>query len=98
MAKLNETDRLLKNFLEEFFDFYTLRKVGFFPKDMKKSDIHGQAERICKFFGYQTVYEFGAKKISCHISYVEGHRPLHIDENGELQEAPFTTEIGGIYD
>lgn len=98
MGKLNETDQLLKKFLEEFFDFYTLRKVGFFPKDMKKADIHGQAERICKFFGYQTVYEFGAKKIRCHISYVDGHRPKHIDENGKLQEAPFTTEIGGIYD
>jgi hypothetical protein len=97
-VKLNESDQLLKNFLEEFFDFYALRKVGFFKKEMKKIDIHGQAARICKHFGYETVYEYGAKKIIAHISYADGHRPQHIDQNGELQQEPFITEIGGIYD
>lgn len=98
MKKLNESDQLLKNFLNEFFDFYTLRKVGFFPKDMKKSDIQDQAERICKHFGYKTVYEYGATKIRAHISYADGHRPQHIDESGELQQEPFIIEIGGIYE
>lgn len=98
MGKLNESDQLLENFLNEFFDFYTLRKVGFFPKDMKKTDIHGQAERICKFFEYKTVYEYGANKIIAHISYADGHRPQHVDERGELQQEPFLTEIGGIYE
>lgn len=98
MGKLNETDQLLKNFLEEFFDFYTLRKVGFFPKEMKKTDIHGQASRICQRFGYKTVYEYGAKKIRAHISYADGHRPQHVDESGELRQEPFITELGGIYD
>lgn len=96
--KLSESDQLLKNFLNEFFDFYTLRKAGFFPKDIKKTDIHGQAKRICHFFGYKTVYEYGVEKIRCHISYADGHRPKHVDENGELQQEPFITEIGGIYD
>lgn len=98
MKALNESDQLLKNFLEEFFDFYTLKKSGFFPKDMKKSDIHGQSERICKFLGLKTIYEYGAEKIRCHISYAEGYRPLHVNKQGKLKEEPFITEIGGIYD
>lgn len=92
-----ESDKLLKNFLNEFFDFYTLRKVGFFPRGMKKSDIHGQAERICQRFGYKTVYEYGSKTIRCHLSYA-GDRPHHVDENGELKQEAFITEIKGIYD
>lgn len=96
--ELKDKNRILKNFLNEFFDFYTLKKVGFFPKEMKKTDIHGQAERICKFFGYQTIYEYGVDKIRCHISYADGYRPQHIDQNGELQQEPFITEIGGIYE
>jgi len=97
-SEAKERDRILKNFLEEFFDFYTLRKVGFFPKEMKKADIHGQAERICKHFGYKIVFEYGVNKIRCHISYADGHRPQHIDVDGELQQEPFITEIGGIYE
>ncbi len=97
-SEAKERDRILKDFLEEFFDFYTLRKVGFFPKEMKKKDIHGQADRICKQFGYETVFEYGANTIRCHISYADGHRPQHVDENGELQQEAFITEIGGIYE
>lgn len=93
--KLSNDDRILKEFLDNHFDFYTLRKVGFFPKEMKKSDIHGQAERICIFFGYKTVYEFLAKAIYAHISYADGHRPMHVNEEGELKYAPFVEKFGG---
>lgn len=68
--KLSDDDRILKEFLDEHIDFYSLRKIGFFPKEMKKSDIHGQATRICKFFGYKTVFEYGAHPFYAHISYV----------------------------
>lgn len=95
---MTESDKLLKNFLNEHFDFYTLRKVGFFPKDMKKIDIHGQVERICKFFGYKTIYEYGAKVIHAHISYVDGHRPSWVNEQGEYEQAPFVEKFGGIYE
>jgi len=97
-SEAKERDRILKNFLDEFFDFYTLRKVGFFPKEMKKSDIHGQAKRICQWFGFKTVFEYGVDKIRCHISYADGHSPQHVDQNGDLQQEPFITEIGGIYE
>lgn len=95
--KLSESDQLLKKFLEEFFDFPVLKKAGFFPKEMKKSDIHGQAARICQRLGYKTVYEYGAEKIKVHLSFA-GSRPHHVDENGELKEEPFWTEMGGIYE
>lgn len=98
MAKLSEDDQLLKDFLNDHIDFYTLRKVGFFPKEMKKTDIHGQAERICKFFKYKTVYEYGAKVIHAHISYADGHRPSWVNEQGEYEQAPFVEKFGGIYD
>lgn len=90
-------DKLLKSFLEEHFDFYALREIGFF-KGIKKSDIHAQAERICRFFGYNTLYEYGAKETRAHLTYAEGKRPLHVNESGELKEEPFVTVFGGVYD
>ncbi|MDM8174819.1 hypothetical protein QT327_10700 [Olivibacter sp. 47] len=102
--KLTKADQLLKSFLDEHIPFYELRRAGFFPKEMKKSDIHGQAKRICEFFGYKTVYEYGAKVTYAHISYASGisgldsDRPLHIDEEGKLKEAPFIEQFGGIYE
>lgn len=94
---MTDSDKLLKSFLEEQFDFYELRKIGFF-KGLKKSDIHEQAERICKFFGYKTVYEHGAQGIRAHFSYADGYRPLHVNKDGELKEEPFVTVVKGIYD
>lgn len=58
-------------------------KVGFFSKEMKKLDIHGKAERLCKFFEHKTVYEYLAHSIYAHISYAEGHRPSWVNEKGE---------------
>lgn len=95
---MTDNDRILKDFLEEHIPFRDLKKAGFFPKDMKKSDIHAQAERICKFFGYKTVYEYGSKEIRAHISYDKGKRPLYINEEGKLKEEPFVTVIKSIYE
>lgn len=98
MAKLSEDDRILKEFLDDHLDFYTLRKVGFYPKEMKKTDIQGQAERICKLFGYKTVFEYGAKVIHAHLSYADGHRPSWVNEQGEYEQTPFVEKFGGIYE
>lgn len=95
MTKLSDDDRILKEFLDNHIDFYTLRKVRFFPKEMKKSDIHGQAKRICEFFGYKTVYEYGAKAIYAHVSYADGHRPSWVNEQGKYEQAPFVEKFGG---
>lgn len=89
----------LKNFMLEQFDFDTLRKIGFY-KDIKRNDYKAQAERVCLFFGYETVFEYGAKEIRCHITYGSGatglnssERPLSVTEYGKLQDEPFVTVI-----
>lgn len=93
--KLSEDDRILKEFLDEHIPFYELRKVGFFPKEMKKTDIHGQAKRICKFFGYKTVFEYNAHPVYAHISYADGHRGTSVNDKGELVSKTFVEKFGG---
>ena len=60
---------VLKRFMIEFFPFAELRKAGFFTKEMK-GDYYAQAKRVCDFFGYKSVFEYGAeeKEIRCHLS------------------------------
>jgi hypothetical protein len=79
---------VLKRFMKEFFPFGALKKEGFFKPEMK-DDYYAQAKRVCVWFGYETVFEYGAKEIECHITYAKGHRP-----EGE----PFVTVIPSIYD
>lgn len=81
----SESDKLLESFMKEFFHYPTLRKAGFFTKEMR-GDYKAQAERVCQFFGYKTVYEYGAKEIRCHIS--------EVDPAGK----PFITVIPNIYE
>ena len=73
-----------KRFMQEFFPFGPLLKSGFFTKEMK-GDYEAQAARVCQFFGYKTVYEYGAEEASCHLSKVK-------------PEGPFITVIPSIYD
>lgn len=92
---LNENDLLLKNFMLEHFDFDILKNIKFFDKKIKRNDYNAQAERLCLFFGYDTIYEYGTKEIRCHISYVsdeygiKSERPISINSNGILEEVPF---------
>ena len=79
---------VLKRFMIEFFPFTELRKAGFFTKEMK-GDYYAQAKRVCDFFGYKSVFEYGAKEIRCHLSY-DGERPENDKE--------FITVIPSIYD
>lgn len=89
MKKYGGSDpELLKRFIKEFFDFTSLRKAGFFTKEMR-NDYYAQAERICIFFGFDNVFEYGKDETRCHISYVEGKRP---------KDESFITTIPSIYD
>jgi len=81
-------DELLKNFIEEFFDYDELQKVGFW-KGISKTDYKSQAERICKYFGLKTIYEYGAEPMKAHLTYAKGHRP---------KDEPFVTEFTSIYE
>jgi hypothetical protein len=84
-----EKEDVLKRFMKEFFHFPTLCKVGFFTKEMK-GDYKAQAERVCKHFGFKTVFEYGAITTEgVHISYENGKRP-----EGE----PFAFKIKSIYE
>jgi hypothetical protein len=87
--------KLLKKFIGEQFPIKELFKVGFFTKEMK-GDYSAMAKRICNWFGYETVYEYGAKEIRCHISPTNIEH--HVDVNGVLQSEPFITVIPSIYD
>lgn len=77
---------VLKRFMKEFFPYGTLRKAGFFTKEMK-GNYEAQAARVCQFFGYKTVYEYGASEVSCHLSKVKPEK-----------DEPFVTVIPSIYD
>lgn len=76
---------VLKRFMQEFFPFTELRKAGLFTKEMK-GDYKAQAKRICDYFGYETVYEYGSREIRCHISYTNKNYK------------PFITVITSIYE
>ncbi len=75
---------VLERFMKEFFPFREFLKIRFFTQEMK-GDYEAQAKRVCDFFGYKTVYEYGAKEIRCHIS------------NDDV-EGTFITVLPSIYD
>lgn len=98
-----EKDNTLKNFMLEQFDFDGLKEIGLF-KGIKRNDYKSQAKKVCEFFGFKSVYEYGAIEVRAHLSYGDEHsglgndRPLHVDENGKLKEEPFITDIKSIYE
>lgn len=87
MKTQTEKEKVLKRFMKEFFPFTDLLKIGFFTKEMK-GDYKAQAERVRTFFGFATVYEYGATETQCHISYA-GERP---------EREPFVNVAPSIYE
>ena len=83
-----EKKEVLKRFMKEFFDYPSMVKIGLFTKEMK-GDYEAQAEKVCKFLGLKSIYEYGAEEIRCHISYAKGKRP---------QGEGFITTIPSIYE
>lgn len=63
-------DNKLKEFMQDHFDFSTLKKVGIF-KGLKFNDYEGQAEVICNFFSLESIYDYTniGRGEYCHISY-----------------------------
>ena len=90
-VKTKEESKALKSFLIANFSYKDLKKAGFF-KDIKFNDYEGQAKKICDFFGYKNIYEYGKHEIRCHISYSES-RPIEVDEKGQLKTIPFVETI-----
>ncbi len=95
---------LLKKYLKENFNIPELFKVGFFTKEMKNNP-YLQAKRICDFFGFESVYEYGAFQYNCHITYgnpddqtgIESIRPLSVNKKGTLISEPFVTVVESQY-
>jgi hypothetical protein len=87
MKTTENNPNLLKDFMEEFFDFKSLKKIGLFKKDIKKDDYEAQAARICQYFGMESIYEWRKDEIRCHISEVN---PNPTD--------PFVTVLPSIYE
>lgn len=81
-----EDKEVLKRFMKEFFPYTEFKKFGLFTKEMR-GDYQAQADRICEWFGIETVYEYGAREIRCHIT--------HVDPD---PSEPFVTVIPSIYD
>lgn len=81
-----EKAETLKNWMKEFFPFAPLLKAGFFTKEMR-GDYEAQAQRVCKFFGFKSVYEYGKDEIKCHIS-----------EANPSPDKPFVTLIPSVWD
>ena len=93
---MNDKDKLLNSFMQEFFPYIEFRKAGIFTKEMK-NDYQAQAQRICNRLGLKSIYEYGSKEISCHLSY-EGNRPTFVNKQGKLKTEPFVTTFKNIYD
>jgi len=91
---MNE-DKVLQRFMKEHFPFRELKDAGFFTQEMK-GDYQAQSERIRKYFGYKTVYEYGAEEVSCHLSYAKNADRLWLTKDGVHSE-PFTTIEPSIY-
>jgi len=83
----DKEEGVLERFMKEFFPFAEFQSVGFFTKEMK-GDYEAQAKIVCDYFGYKTVYEYGAEVIECHLSYRCGKR---------LDNESFLTVIPSIY-
>jgi hypothetical protein len=82
------SNKVLKAYMKQHFDFSSLKKVGFYPKEMKHTDYEGQAKRVCHFFGLESIYDYNKYEIRCHISYAE-ERPTWVDESGKIKTIPF---------
>jgi hypothetical protein len=71
----------LKEFLLDHFDFDGLKELGFFGKDIKRREYQKQADRICFFFGYSSVFEYALQQPIA----------VHLTENTALFNCPICT-------
>ncbi len=68
------TDKYLKTYMKEKFSFRDLKKVGLFGNDIKSTDYEKQAERICKFLGLKSIYDYSSIGAGCRYHLTDGGR------------------------
>jgi len=66
-------DKKLKEYMQDNFDFQSLKKAGVFPADMKFNDYEGQAKKICYIFSLSSIYDYSeiGKGTRVHFSYAD---------------------------
>lgn len=79
---------VLERFMKEFFPFQDLKSVGFWKKELR-GEYYLQAKRVCIFFGYESVFEYGSKPVTAHLSYVKKE---------DIESNPFIYHKPSIYD
>ena len=93
----SDKDRILREFMLENFSYDGLREIKFFDKTVKRKDYQKQADILCHFFGFKTVFEYGTIEVRAHLTFA-GERPLHVHKDGELKPEPFVTVIKSLYE
>lgn len=88
MKKLTPDQEKLKQFMQDSFDFDGLKQAGFWPKGTRRTDFEAQAARVCHYFGYQSVYEYG--RHTAEITEV-----MHTNELTGQQERTGIAIVGG---
>lgn len=103
MIEPRTKDEILKSFMQENFPYDEFKKIWLF-KGIKRHDYAAQAAKVCWYFGYESVYEYGARAIHCHITFGSDNsgcgydRPFHVNKDGELKPEPFITVIPSLFD
>jgi hypothetical protein len=62
----------LKDFIEDHFPFDALKQAGFWPKGTRRTDYEKIAARVCKFFGYESIYEYARDVVEVQKTNVDG--------------------------
>lgn len=91
-AELLKGDDLLKSFIDEHIPVDELVEIGFLQKEWI-GDYRKISDRICQWFGYETIYEYGAKEVHCHLTIGDEDNLIVTDRTD-----PFVTTIKSVYD
>lgn len=81
-----EEKRRLKDFIEEHIPFPELKKVGFWPKGTRKTDYEAIANRVCEYFGFESIYEYNGGEIEqVNETIAVARWPPKIEKDGNLR-------------
>lgn len=96
---MTDEQQKLKDFLEDNFCFDSLKQMSFWDKGTRRTDYAKQAARICYYFGYETVYEYGRDLRMVYegkdSGVVVGEFAETVDKEGQLQPGGgFKMDVG----
>lgn len=76
-----------KEFVDGYIAFAQLKKCGFFPIEMKRTDYEAIVKRFLHFFGDKSMQEYinNLPEIYPDSSFISGKSPDKVNANGELK-------------